>query len=257
MSTDDDWEAWGKNDPYFGVITDPRFRRQQMNDAEHAYFFESGRVHAHYVIDVARQRLDPAYMPQRVLDFGCGVGRVLLPCAQVAKSAVGIDVSASMLAEARRNTDRLGLSNVEFLHQGDLSGLEPGSFDLVHSAIVLQHIDVDRGLRLFGDLVGLVGHHGVGAIQLTYSKDHYAATLGIAPAPPAADPVPARRPLFRLSDAGKAAAKEPAAEPVMQMNPYPLTPLFFQLQKASIRNVHVEFTDHGGELGVFLFFQRT
>lgn len=45
-------------------------------------------------------------------------------------------------------------------------------------------------------------------------------------------------------------------DPVMQMNPYNVNERFFQLQSAGIDNVHVEFTDHGGELGVFLYFRR-
>jgi hypothetical protein len=32
--------------------------------------------------------------------------------------------------------------------------------------------------------------------------------------------------------------------------------MFFLVQSAGIREMHVEFTDHGGELGVVLYFRR-
>ena len=255
MSTDIEWEKWGRQDPYYGVITDPRFRSERLTEHDRSHFFETGRIHVHYVIQVVRQRLDPLFAPGSMLDFGCGVGRVLLPAARLVKRAVGVDVSPSMLAEARRNCGRDQLNNVELVQQGGVDGLPKASFDLVHSAIVLQHIDVARGTRLFGDLVALVAPNGVGAIQVTYSKSLYADSLGVEPAPlPAPEPAP--KGLLRVLRKG-AAQPLPDADPAMQMNPYPLTPLFFQLQDAGIHNIHVEFTNHGGELGLFLFFQRT
>ncbi len=256
MSTDTEWEKWGRQDPYFGVITDPRFRRDRLTAVDRNHFFETGRVHAQYVIDVTRQRLDPIFVPRRVLDFGCGVGRVLLPFARVAQRAVGVDVAESMLVEAQGNADAQGITNIDLMHQGDLAGIEPGTFDLVHSAIVLQHIDVQRGVGIFGQLLALLAPRGVGAVQVTYAKMAHAATLGIQPAQPE---MSRQRSLLRRPSVRETVLPSPAApgeDPIMQMNSYPLTPLLFQLQAAQIRSVYVEFTDHGGELGVFLFFQK-
>jgi hypothetical protein len=42
----------------------------------------------------------------------------------------------------------------------------------------------------------------------------------------------------------------------MQMNAYNLSELAYMLQSVGVRSMHVEFTDHGGELGVFLFFRK-
>ena len=56
-----------------------------------------------------------------------------------AERVVGVDVSPSMLAEARRNCDARGARNVELLAADRLGTLAP-EFDLVHSFIVLQHI---------------------------------------------------------------------------------------------------------------------
>ena len=66
-----------------------------------------------------------------VLDLGCGFGRVAAALAPRCRSVLGLDVSAGMVAEARRrHTD---LSNVRFetTPGRDLSALPAGSFDLV------------------------------------------------------------------------------------------------------------------------------
>ena len=70
----------------------------------------------------------------RVLDLGCGIGRVSAALAQDAAEVVGIDVSAGMVAEARR---RVGdLSNVRFEQATgrDLAGHADAAYDLVLAA---------------------------------------------------------------------------------------------------------------------------
>jgi hypothetical protein len=50
--------------------------------------------------------------------------------------------------------------------------------------------------------------------------------------------------------------KKVLMDPEIQMNPYHLNELFFLVQSSGVHRLHVEFTNHGGELGVFLFFQK-
>ena len=79
-----------------------------------------------------------------------------------------------MLAEAARNAAAMGLTNLALVGSDvELSEVE-GRFDLVHSAITLQHIDVDRGRRL----IELIAPGGFGAIQITYGKAHLPKTFG-------------------------------------------------------------------------------
>jgi SAM-dependent methyltransferase len=263
MSTDDAWRQWGEQDPYFAVITDPKYRSASLTEEARQEFFRSGDVHARYVLDICKRRLDAAFKPQRVLDFGCGVGRVALAFAALAERVVGTDVSPAMLAEAQRNAQAGGRHNVEFALSDDtLSALE-GRFDLVHSFIVFQHIDVPRGRELFGRLVDLVDEKGAGAIHVTYGKAYHPDRYGQPPSPPPPEPPPRRMGgltglLRRASDAAQEppAPAAPAGDPEMQMNIYPLNELFFVLHRAGVHQMHTVFTDHGGELGVFLFFRR-
>jgi SAM-dependent methyltransferase len=240
VSTDIAWEEWGRRDPYFGVITDPKYRRAGMNENTKHEFFELGRLHVLHVLATIQRHIDPHFVPKTVLDFGCGVGRVLVPFAHVAEDVVGVDVSPSMLREARQNCDERQLTNVRLLpSDDDLSALS-GTFDLIHSVIVFQHIRADRGRGIFGNLLRHLRPGGVGAIHLTYSKTRYASSHGVAPLEP---PLPAT-PQSMPGD----------ADPEIQMNPYNMNEILFLMQCGGVQRFHIEFSDHGGELGVFLYF---
>jgi len=242
MSTDSAWEEWGRRDPYFGVITDPKFRRSGITELTRREFFESGESHVRHVMATIRKYVDPEFSPRTVLDFGCGVGRLLVGFSKMAQEVAGVDVSPSMLQEARLNCEKHQLQNVLLLPSDDSLSSLTGSFDLIHSCIVFQHIPVERGRAIFARLLLHLGPGGVGAVQLTYSKRSFASTHGVAPPmlPPLGAP---------------ARAVAANADPEIQMNPYNINEILFLLQCNGIRRLHTEFTDHGGELGVFLFFQ--
>jgi SAM-dependent methyltransferase len=243
-TTDSAWEEWGRRDPYFGVITDPKFRRSAIDDRAKQEFFESGRLHVHHVLTTIRHYINPQFAPQRVLDFGCGVGRLLVPFAAIAEEVIGLDVSPSMLDEARRNCGERQLPNVQLLPSDDALSSLSGTFDLIHSCIVFQHIPVERGRAILSTLLRHLSPGGVAAIHLTYSKSRFAATHGVAPPTP---------PISRI---GVPTAQH-GADPEIQMNPYNMTEIMFLMQSQGVQKVHLEFSDHGGELGVFLFFAVT
>ena len=69
---------------------------------------------------------------QRILEVGVGTG-LSLPYFRVDSHVVGIDVSAEMLAKARRRVERQKLAHVEALHVMDAEHLsfEDNSFDAV------------------------------------------------------------------------------------------------------------------------------
>ena len=249
MSTDTAWEEWARRDPYFGVITNPKFRRSVLDEAAKREFFESSKPYAHHVMAMVHMYVDSHFAPKKILDFGCGVGRLLVPFAGVAEEVVGVDVSPSMLVEARRNMDERHLRNVRLVRSDDaLSALEGEQFDFVHSCLVLQHIPIARGRALFERLLALLRPGGAGAIHFTYSKTRFADTRGVAPPQPLSPSAPPGwRPAAGI-------APPSGADPEMQMNPYNLNEIMFLLQCKGVRHLHLEFTDHAGELGTLLYF---
>jgi SAM-dependent methyltransferase len=242
MSTDTAWEEWGRRDPYFGVITHPKFRRDGINAHTKREFFESGESHVQHVMATIRRYIDPEFTPRTVMDFGCGVGRLLLSFAKIAEVVTGLDVSPSMLQEARLNCDQHQLQNVRLFPSDDALSTLADSFDLIHSCIVFQHIPVERGRAILAKLLRHLRPGGIGAVQLTYSKTRFASTYGAAPA---AIPLPATTAPSMPND----------TDPEIQMNPYNINEILFLMQCNGVQRLHSEFTDHGGELGVFLFFQ--
>jgi len=145
--SDSQWERFGREDPYFGVFSSPAHHRDALDETTLEAFFASGEAHVRDVLEWARAETGPDFSPRAVLDHGCGVGRLSIPFAAVADRVVGVDVSASMLAEARRNCDARDVTNVELQGAGALRDLRP-EFDLVHSFLVLQHIAPSTGLAI-------------------------------------------------------------------------------------------------------------
>jgi SAM-dependent methyltransferase len=250
------------------VITDERYRARNMTEADRQTFFESGRMHVEHVLATCQAHLRREFKPVRVLDFGCGVGRLVVPFAHLVEQVVGIDVSEGMLAEARRNCDQSGLRNVTLLPSDDeLSALE-GSFDLIHASIVFQHIDVPRGRELFRRLLQHLSPRGMAAAHFTYAKLAHADNWGWPPEEGGTSrlarlaPKPRRlRSLLPFGPGQKTApgdadAAPEGADPEMQMNCYRLNELFFMIQQSGAASMRCEFTDHGGELGVVLYFER-
>ena len=85
---------------------------------------------------------------ERVLDVGCGVGRWSSLMAKQGARVTGMDLSPTMIAEAKRRVLVEGVANrCEFLVQ-DLAELEAGKkFELVLGVTVLQHILDTRKLQ--------------------------------------------------------------------------------------------------------------
>ena len=89
------------------------------------------RRHSRRLLAAARISAD-----DRVLDIGCGCGETTRAAARLAVSglALGVDLSARMLARARERARVEGLTNVQF-EQADAQvyPFEPGAFDLAIS----------------------------------------------------------------------------------------------------------------------------
>lgn len=267
MNTDTEWEKWGRQDPYFGVITAERFRSDRLNDEALAEFFASGEHHVDGVLRSCRTYFGAEFAPKRILDFGCGVGRLVVSFAKGAEEVVGVDVSDAMLAEAARNCASRELHNVQLTQSDDQLSRVSGNFDLIHSAITLQHIDVTRGRRIVQRMLQLLAPGGVMAVQLTYAKAYHPATFGRAPlAQPQQPPLPPESHIRRLvrrlrgdsrmATGGHGGAAGQSRDPQMLMNSYDLNEIAFVVQTAGVTGWHAEFTDHGGELGVFLFLRH-
>ena len=76
----------------------------------------------------------------RALDFGCGTGRSTRVLRDLGMTAVGIDISAPMLEEARRR-DPAG--DYRLVEAGDVRAAAGAPFDLIFAAFTFDNIPTD------------------------------------------------------------------------------------------------------------------
>jgi SAM-dependent methyltransferase len=168
--TDADWAKLATEDPFWAVLSRDDFHGEMLPDEKLQSFFQTGEDQIARLIGFIKRHLQSDFSPKRSLDFGCGVGRLLIPLARLSVEAVGLDVAPGMLELCRKFVAAQGISNVKLIHNGDqLSGVSQG-FDFVNTQIVLQHIPPERGYYLIERLVKLLMVGGVGSIQITYAK---------------------------------------------------------------------------------------
>lgn len=117
----------------------------------------------------------------RVLDLACG------PCNQLALLAslhpdtefVGLDLSSTMLEQARDTVTRNGLRNVTLV-QGDmrtLVGFDDRSFDGVFSTLSLHHLPTLADLDQTGRAIARVLRAGAGVFLADFGRLKRQATL--------------------------------------------------------------------------------
>jgi 2-polyprenyl-3-methyl-5-hydroxy-6-metoxy-1,4-benzoquinol methylase len=251
--TDKAWEYYGKEDPYYGVLTQERYTAKKLSEEAKEEFFATGERYVESVLKTVRDHLDPSFRPTRALDFGCGVGRLALPLARVSDSVVGVDVSESMLAIAEANGREQGLANVTFVKGDDSLSRVSGRFNFVHSFIVFQHIPPNRGAVIFKRLIDLLQDNGIGVLHVTYS---YAGTVRLGRKLLKA----AKQSLPFFAGTLNVLKGKPFGEPTMQMNEYDLNQLLRILQESDCHDIHVRFSETSVQghpfYGVSLFFQK-
>ncbi len=77
----------------------------------------------------------------RALDLGCGVGRWSRLLAAAGAIVTGVDLSPTMIAQARSRAKAQGLDDRCHFHVADVADLStPGPYDLILGVTVLQHI---------------------------------------------------------------------------------------------------------------------
>ncbi|MBW2162763.1 MAG: class I SAM-dependent methyltransferase [Deltaproteobacteria bacterium] len=114
--------------------------RQYYDDFSDSY--ERGRGYGYHqmIDDLEVQVTAPYARDARVLELGCGTGLILARIAEVAKEAVGIDLSEGMAQRAKER----GLE----VHIGSVCPFEDEEFDLTYSFKVLAHVpDIDAAIR--------------------------------------------------------------------------------------------------------------
>jgi ubiquinone/menaquinone biosynthesis C-methylase UbiE len=130
-----DWDARAKENARYYVAT----LKDDWTDEE---FFASGEqtVAEEILTDMQNicQGKDPKQM--KVIEIGCGAGRITRALARLFGEVHGVDVSGEMVQQAKQ---ALGDTPNAFVYQNngmDLSVIPAGEYDFAFTTIVFQHI---------------------------------------------------------------------------------------------------------------------
>ncbi|WP_322493962.1 class I SAM-dependent methyltransferase [Chloroflexus sp.] len=146
------WNALGQLDPFWAMTGLSNWNLHE--------FFQTGR-HQVAQLHEEMQRLGYPRRFQRVLDFGCGIGRVAPALREHFTEYIGLDVAESLILKAREL--HRDLPNAQFLvNTASRLDLPDNSIDLIFSFGVFQHIpDQQAILRLFGEFARVLAPGGL------------------------------------------------------------------------------------------------
>lgn len=228
MSSDKQWEKWGKTNPYYGVLSDDKFRGKSINDDAIEAFFKSGEAYISSVIAVVTN-FKKDFTPKRVLDFGCGVGRLLVPLAERFDEVVGVDISPSMLVEAEKHVSRFN-GRVLLTKSDDKLSAVQGNFDFIHSVIVFQHIPTSRGMEIVKALLSRLNNGGVAVLHFPYQRNA-SSILKILNL--------VRRVIPGVHPVLNVIRGRPYNDPIMEMNCYKINDLINVFSNHGIKDIYV------------------
>ena len=241
--TDSDWNQLGEVDPFWAVITDERFRADRMDATTREAFYQSGVIDIDRFHSELKRHFSAPDHFEACLDFGAGVGRLLVPMAQRAHQSVGVDIADSMRAICQTRLDEVGLSQVKLVATPKEAAVF-GPFNWVNSFIVLQHIPPARGVALIEDLLAIVSPGGFLSLQVTTHRE--AHLMPQDPAGPARKLLrQVRKSLFPKRDVGQ-----------ITMYDYDVGQVLALLTRAGFPRFVLEHTDHGGHHGYMIYAQK-
>ncbi|MTI49119.1 class I SAM-dependent methyltransferase [Sporosalibacterium faouarense] len=101
----------------------------------------------------------------RLLDLGCGTGKLAIPLHKSFKEVIGIDIDQEMINEAKKVSSEKNISNINFITmESEKIGEELGKFDLILCGNAFHWMDKDVVLNKsydiltqFGGMVVLAG----------------------------------------------------------------------------------------------------
>lgn len=243
------WRKFGEKDPYYGVLSDEKFRSKNITDTSIQEFFDTGRAFVKETEERMSKNFRDTLKGKKILDFGCGVGRLTLPFAEAGKNeTIGVDVSEGVLDKARLHQSMLHVENLHFFQYDGKSLNLDQEFDFINSYIVFQHIEPTRGMRLLSQLIEVLKPGGYMQVHFTHSHclswntfaNFYLRT---------------KVPLYNFIYSSLKHRKF-LSEPTMQMNHYSIPNLYDAFRSVS-NELYIVHTNHGGHLGAIYLFQKS
>src|SRR6266852_2806568 len=156
------WNALAELDPLWTILSDPKKKFGRWDPEE---FFSTGKGEAERVLAMCKSHgVSISY--GKLLDFGCGVGRMTRAFSGFFASCIGIDISEKMIRLARGYNSRL--PRCEFIaNDANVLPFADKSFDFVFTVLVLQHLPrKSMILRYIAEFIRVAKDNAVLVFQL-------------------------------------------------------------------------------------------
>jgi SAM-dependent methyltransferase len=163
------WNQLGAEDPLWAILSDPTRRGGRWNIDE---FFAAGEAEIAGVEALCAPLARPRQRRVAV-DFGCGVGRLSRALAARYAEVIGVDISPSMLDQARALN--ANIANLRFVEnsRSRLEFLADGSVDFIYSMITLHHMPPVLQRGYIAEFLRVLSADGIAVFQIAsgYSRD--------------------------------------------------------------------------------------
>jgi 2-polyprenyl-3-methyl-5-hydroxy-6-metoxy-1,4-benzoquinol methylase len=149
-----------------GVLPQKRWIRQEFEGEELEEQLARGRRQADGLARAIESYTGCTLEDRRLLDYGCGTGRVALALASRCEHIYGLDIMPGVLRKADQIAEQMHVDNVEWRDAAQLPELA-GRYNAVVSTWVFQHIPTREGERIFATILAGLAPGGVGAMHFT------------------------------------------------------------------------------------------
>jgi ubiquinone/menaquinone biosynthesis C-methylase UbiE len=158
----ENWNLFGEKDPLWAILTHPEKKNRKWEPTE---FFQTGEEYIDNLMERVTS-LEISIKRETALDFGCGVGRLTQALARHFEICYGIDIATSMI-DLAKTYNRYGDKCKYFVNRvNNLSLFDDNQFDLICSALVLQHMKPEYSMKYIGEFLRVLKKGGLLIFQL-------------------------------------------------------------------------------------------
>lgn len=163
------WNNLGHSEVYWSVLTHEEYKQENISKETLKKFYDSGKYEIEFLETILNKH-GYGFKDKSILEFGCGVGRLLKPCLDYSSTLYGVDISESHLKIAKEV-----VSSGKFFLVDDFKNFPETSkfFDIIFSVLVLQHIRPNLMKRYILSLLKVLKPEGVSLLHVPYFIKNY------------------------------------------------------------------------------------